>query len=559
MATEKNLYTLTYQQPNQQFLQVSYELDVHGRSFTETYLPRWRPGRYQINPFAARIRNVRAADSIGNSLSIRKKSTSSWEIEHLYDSRITVQYEFYADVLDAGSTYINDGICYINPINCLMYVKETMNQPIQLKLNIPNYFKTGTGLKALGTNLYEAKDYYELVDSPLLAASALETHTFTVNSISFYVHVHGDFPLDHTIWKADFEAYTQEQMSTMEGFPASTYHYIILSLPFRHYHGVEHHNSTVICIGPSQELSKRTSYKKLLGVCSHELFHTWNVIRMRPKELVPYDFQEENYHETGFVTEGLTTFYGDFFLARSGVFSHQEYIDELNQLLERHFRNEGRKHYSVAESSYDLWVDGYEKGIPGRKVSIYNEGALLALMLDLKIRSRWSHKRSLDDVIKALWRKWVNDGKGYSYRDYQQLAEKVYGDSLSSYFNHYVSGTQPYEEELATLLPEIGLRFYLEKAEKPEERYFGLSLSDKEENPEVIDMASGSPAAAVLSLKDILIEVNPKVFEENTCLIEIERMGQRKKVQLERTASDYFSVYQVQIADESLFTRWIGK
>lgn len=554
-----NNYTLTYHQPNQQFLQVSYQLKAQGRPHTQLYLPRWRPGRYQVNTFAANVRNFRAIDEDGKALAFQKTSTSSWEVQHPNASEMTIQYEYYANTLDAGSTYMNEGICYVNPINCFMYAFESIKNPCQLKLNLPKDFKTGTGLKALETNLYETKDFYELVDSPLLASSDLQTHSFSINSIHFYLHIHGDFPIEEKIWKADFMAYTQEQMTTMGGFPTGDYHYIIHALPFQHYHGVEHHNSTVICIGPSQELSKRAFYKRLLGVCSHELFHTWNVIRMRPKELVPYRFQEENYHETGFVTEGVTTFYGDFFLARSGVFSPIEYVEEINQLLKRHYRNEGRKHYSVAESSFDLWVDGYEKGIPRRKVSIYNEGALLALMLDLTIRSRWNHERTLDHVIKSLWQKWVSDSQGYTYQDYQQLAEAVYGTSLSFYFKEYVSGTKPYEEALATLFPCAGLQLVMAEAEKPEERYFGLSLHSVEGNHEVIDMALGSPAAAVLSLKDKLIGIDPTIFEDNTCTFLIERMGLRKHIKLERTADNYFSIYQVEVADEALFSQWLGK
>jgi predicted metalloprotease with PDZ domain len=120
-----------------------------------------------------------------------------------------------------------------------------------------------------------------------------------------------------------------------------------------------------------------------LGVSSHELFHAWNIIRIRPKEMLPYDFTKENYFRTCFVAEGCTTYYGDLFLKRAGVFSDETYIKELQVYMKRHFENCAHATQSLADSSFDLWLDGYEKGIPNRKVSVYHKGALVALVLDL--------------------------------------------------------------------------------------------------------------------------------------------------------------------------------
>ena len=144
-------------------------------------------------------------------------------------------------------------------------------------------------------------------------------------------------------------------------------------------------------------------YNELLGISSHELYHVWNVKNIRPKTMSPYDFSKENYTHMGYVTEGVTTYMGDRILYESGVFSLEQYFLELEKLFQGHFHNDGRNHYPVSESSWDTWLDGYTGGIPGRKVSIYVEGALIALICDAKIRKETNHKSSLHDVLRSLY------------------------------------------------------------------------------------------------------------------------------------------------------------
>jgi predicted metalloprotease with PDZ domain len=133
----------------------------------------------------------------------------------------------------------------------------------------------------------------------------------------------------------------------------------------------------MIVLGPDDE--GEGLYADLLGVSSHELFHAWNIIRIRPKEMLPYDFTKENYFRTCFVAEGCTTYYGDLFLKRAGVFNDETYIKELQVYMKRHFENSAHATQSLTDSSFDLWLDGYEKGIPNRKVSVYHKGALVGI------------------------------------------------------------------------------------------------------------------------------------------------------------------------------------
>ena len=161
-------------------------------------------------------------------------------------------------------------------------------------------------------------------------------------------------------------------------------------------------------------------YEDLLGVCSHELYHTWNIKSIRPKEMLPYDYTKENYFRTGFVAEGVTTYMGDLMLYNSEVFNWEEFAKTQNQNLERHLTNYGRYNLSIADSGFDNWLDGYKIGAPDRKVSIYPDGALCMLMVDLEIIKYTNGKYSLHTVMKDLYHDVALNKKGYSESDFKK-------------------------------------------------------------------------------------------------------------------------------------------
>jgi predicted metalloprotease with PDZ domain len=198
-------------------------------------------------------------------------------------------------------------------------------------------------------------------------------------------------------------------------------------------------------------------YSDLLGVSSHELFHAWNICKIRPVEMMPYDFTKENYFPTGFVAEGVTTYYGDLFLMQAGVFTREQYLQELETVLKRHFEQDGKAFQSLVESSFDLWLDGYSQAIPHRRVSIYQKGAVVALILDMTIRLKFNHQKSLETVMKTMWERFGKEEVGYSIEDYQRVCEEVYGASLKGYFKGCIYGNMPLETMVNELLQAFGL------------------------------------------------------------------------------------------------------
>lgn len=444
------------------YIEVECSMKVTPAEVLEIQLPAWRPGRYELQNFAKNIQKFGVFDVEGNALSFRKITKDRWLIQTRGASDIVVRYNYYSNVLNAGSSYVSAEFWYVNPVNLCVYADENLNKPCTLELIIPDNYQIACGLPkkpesvSTGSKTLLAKDYYELVDSPLIASATIQCQTYQVDTTIFYVWMQGNIKPDWHRILNDFEKFTSVQIKTMGVFPEPEYHFLNLILSTPYYHGVEHRHSTMIVLGPDDE--GEGLYTDLLGVSSHELFHAWNIIRIRPKELLPYDFTKENYFTTCFVAEGVTTYYGDLFLRRSGVFDDAAYFRELQVYMKRHFENNRDAQQSLVESSWDLWLDGYEKGIPRRKVSVYHKGALAALVLDITIRKNHGHKKSLDDVMRLMWERCGMPFVGYSFEDYQAVVEEVAGEALEWYWKDCILSNIPLENHLNQALLWVGLQ-----------------------------------------------------------------------------------------------------
>lgn len=508
------LYKISTSQPHKHLLDITIELDDLVGDILFLNLPVWRPGRYERANFAKNIYSVMAKRATtGEHLKVKKVSTHRWAIPLEGADSVSIHYQYYAYQMDGGGSFVDNTQVYINFINCLLYADGRMDTLCQVQLSLPDHYIIACGLKQEGQILL-ADTYYRLVDSPLMASPSIQKLTYNVKGHDFYLWINGDWRPNTQKLLPAFKAFTEVQIDTMKGFPCPEYHFMFHILPYRFYHGVEHFNSTVIVLGPSEDMNDNTIMEDLLGVSSHELFHTWNVIRIRPKELLPYAFDRETYFDTGYVAEGFTTYYGDLFLLRSGVFTVADYIANLNKSLQRHFDNFGRFNLSLADASLDLWLDGYTAtGAPDRKVSIYIKGSLVALMLDLTIRQYSDSRNSLDDLMRHLWKEYVEEG--YTSNDILEIASTLAGISLDSFFDEYIYGTKPIEEALDELLQHIGFRLEAKESIFVSESRFGFRTIQKEGATLIGSIAPSSPAENLLSREDELIAVNGRKISNN--------------------------------------------
>jgi predicted metalloprotease with PDZ domain len=547
-------YHLSYQNPLTHFVDIN--ITITGNQQQELYLqlPAWRPGRYELQHFAQKLRGITASAN-DNPIPISKITKDRWMVNTGGAETVYITYSFFARQMDAGGSWLDEEQLYLNPINCLMAVEGREQEPCQLKLYIPEEWLIACGLPEVEKHVLEAANFDALVDSPFIASESLKKEKFEVGGTTFCIWLQGDCHPDWERLKQDFAAFTKEQLEVFGDFPVHEYHYLNEILPYRYYHGVEHSHSTVITLGPGELLMQPSLYKELLGVSSHELFHTWNIKKIRPKELLPYNFAQENYFKTGYVAEGVTTYYGDYMLARSGVFSATQYLEELNTTLQRYFADYSRHNLSVADSSFDLWLDGYKPGIPDRKVSIYIKGALTALLLDLQLRQATNNKASLDVVMRQLWERYGKKAIGYTEQDYAQLVDEVAGQSFRSYFDNFIYGTAPMEQALDEALCYVGCTLKEQQNPLLYEGMYGFKVSS-EGGTKVTAIAPESPASEVLSIDDELVALSGRKLENNLQQLmalqpeEVELALFREKelrvVRLEQNRKSYYSKFTIE-------------
>ena len=437
-------YSLTPKLPASQYIKIEITIDVQGQASLQIRLPAWRPGRYELGNFVANIKDVDCRDAEGRKVSIKKLDRESWVIQPSASGKIQISYFYYAAALNAGSTYLSEEQLYVNPVNCLMYIPSRVDELCELKLQISEHWKVATALKEKEKHTFRARNIDELYDSPLIASSSLKNTYFEVAGIRFDVWFMGECRPDWNNLRRDLSALLREQLEFFRSFPTDRFHFLFQILPFKFRHGVEHIGSTVIAFGPGYALNYPDIYEDFLSICSHEVFHVWNVKTIRPADLYPYDFSKENFSELGYIYEGITTYYGELLGLRSGVLSEKFFLKEIQTWINNHLHNYGRKSCSVAQASFDTWIDGYREGAPHKKVSIYNEGALIALCLDFIIRRNSDGGSSLDDVMRRMNHEFGSLKKGYTREDFKKILEDYARENLDGFFERYIEGTDNY-------------------------------------------------------------------------------------------------------------------
>ncbi len=499
-------YILSRSRANQNLISIEIPLPANSES-THLYAPYWRPGRYEKGLYIENFCDVCATTESGARLKVVKVTSHQWKVEPTKEA-FRFQYAYYAIATDAGGSAIQEDLLYINGVNLFMFQPGKIDEPCRLEIDLPDNFQVACGLKREGKT-FLAEDFHQLVDAPLLASPDLKHQSFEVSGIMHHLWFYGEVRPDRTVLENHFTKFGEAQHKLFGDFPTEEYHYLFLIHSFPAYHGVEHYNSTVITLGPGHRVIHPDLYDELLGVSSHELFHTWNVKAIRPADMQPYNYEGPNYSRLHYVTEGVTTYYGDLMLMKSGVWSLERYLQNFNNaILKRHYANHGRNHISLEEASFDSWVNGYKAGIPNRKISFYTKGCLAAFILDFLIRSGTDNARSLDTVMREMYERFGKTGLGYRRQDYREIAEKHAGTSLGRYFKQVISGTVPLEPFLIDAAGYFGLGLYPQSISNSFVRDFGFLTDAGDPVIKVKQIYEDSPAAkAGLKINDELLAV----------------------------------------------------
>jgi predicted metalloprotease with PDZ domain len=417
---------------------------------------------------------VKAFDSSNNSLEVRKTEKDKWCIACNANEQITFEYFYCAAELNAGSTYVNSQMLYVNPVNCIPFLPGRANENYTVEI-LDSYAHLSCGLPHEGNKIF-AQNFDELADSPFVASHNREVLSEEMDGVTFQADIFGITNLNFERFWKDVRSYTQLQINIFREFPVSKYRYLLHFTPYFMHHGVEHTTSTVIVMGDGENFDREDKYNEMLAICSHELFHTWNVKTLRPVEMMPYDFTKENYTQLGYVDEGVTTYYGDLCLRRCNVWNNDLWKHSLEKWLNTHHRNYGRFSYSVADSSVDTWLDGYAPGVPWRKVSIYNEGALLSMILDIELIAVTDGTKSLDDVMRSMYQAFAKNNIGYSVDDYWKTLEATGLSNANEFRKNIAEKAVDYSDHLKNAFEKIGVQLEWTPSVIATERLFGFSV-----------------------------------------------------------------------------------
>lgn len=439
-------------------------------------LPAWIPGSYMIREFARNIVQIRA-DSGGRKLRLTKLDKHSWRVARCAEP-LRIVYQVYAWDLSVRAAHLDHTHGFFNGTSVFLSVRGKENLPYLVDIQPPEgeafaKWRVATSLPELKARrhrfgTYIAQDYDELIDHPV-EMGEFELIRFDAHGIPHEMVITGRVPnLDAVRLAADLKKICEYQIAFFEPgtkrAPMDRYVFLTLAVGDG-YGGLEHRASTALICSRSDlpvkgQAAISDGYRTFLGLCSHEYFHTWNVKRIKPAVFAPYDLSQENYTPLLWLFEGFTSYYDDLTLVRAGLIDQKTYLGLLAKTLNGVLKGRGRLKQSVAESSFDAWTKYYrqDENAPNAIVSYYQKGSLVALWFDLLIRAQTRGKRSLDDVMRVLWRRYGRDfylpgkGRGVTEAEVEALFDEVTGLKLKPVFEHAVRGTKdlPLADALAS-------------------------------------------------------------------------------------------------------------
>jgi predicted metalloprotease with PDZ domain len=476
-STPTNLAKINYDlvviNTTEHLLQVTMQVNLsafqtsHCSSVTVA-LPAWIPGSYMIRDFS---RNLHKLGCKQEFITLTQQSKQEWEVKHTLGKpleKFELQYLIYANDLSVRSAFINDEYAFFNGTSVFLSVKTYENSIHEVRIDVKpgvltsNNIATSLPLKAKETGKYIAKDYFELIDHPFLIGQ-YNDYCFTVLNHKFHLVFTGEHDFDFARMERDLRPIIEHHITLFGDFPCKEYWFITLVCE-QGFGGLEHLASTVLQYsrfdlprkGGDQKMTKE--YQQFLSLCSHELFHTWHVKRIKPKVMHSPNLYEEVYTPQLWIYEGFTSFYDDLSLARSEIITPLDYVQILNEAITRLVRNPGRLKQSASESSFDAWNKFYKQdaGSVNHIVSYYNKGAIIALCLDITLRQQSNNTISLDTIMKHLWVQYGQTQIGTNDDVILALCKNEFDIDLSS-FLHLATQTS-IDLPLPTFLHSIGLQ-----------------------------------------------------------------------------------------------------
>ncbi|MFM7017082.1 MAG: M61 family metallopeptidase [Bacteroidota bacterium] len=477
-------------------------LDIH--------LPVWAPGSYLVREFSKNVESLSAVDLSGNSLKVNKTRKNIWTIQ-ASKGDVTVDYDVYANELSVRTSFIDAEHAYLNGTSVFVFAKEYLSKKANVTIMLAANWKTiSVALDKVPNieNTFTAANYDDLVDAPFEIGNH-KVFSFTSCGVHHEVAMYGQGNYGEEQLKKDMAVITEQALNVFGGpHPCKNYLFIIHNLN-NGGGGLEHKNSTTLQTDRNGYTGE--SYKDFLTLVAHEYFHLWNVKRMRPKALGPFDYDNENYTNLLFVSEGFTAYYEDLIVFRSGFFTRQEFLQKIANSFSYSDNQLGATIQPLNEASFDAWIKYYRpnENSANSTVSYYSKGAAVAAALDMIIRTKTNGKKSLDDVMQVLYQTYyLGYSRGFTDMEFQDAVSQIAGINMNDFFKKYVFATNqiPFD----TISNEIGL--VLDDNFADEEKVY-LGFNSTASKNTISSVERNSPAWLVgLNVGDEIIAINDYRF-----------------------------------------------
>ena len=475
-------YNVSLERPSSHLFAVEIGLETGGSEYIDLEFPAWSPGRYFIYDFARNVQELRATNGAGEALPVQKIAKGTWRIATGGAAEATIGYRMFGATLSGTFSQLDDRHASINGSSVFGYIVGRESEPIELEITAPEGWKSYAALKRKrrpGRIVYHVENYDLLIDSPIEIGTPL-ARSFELDGVTYHMIIDiagAEGSRRSREIAARIDRYVEDTGKIVRahtsafGRPEFDYYYFLVNIdPFApNGDGMEHLASTRLVI--NGYITNDDHYNDLLDVTSHEFFHIWNVKRLRPAELGPFDYTRERHTTLLWFAEGFTQYYGHLMVRRAGVWDDRQFLKEMVGEINMVDRSPGRFHRNLRDSSFDTWHAvgvripmGAASNFKNTYVNYYHKGAVAALLLDMEIRRRTGDRRSLDDVIRQLYRSSYAEaeldgyflrGKGYGEEDIHAAVEKVAGKETGDFLRRLVEGVE--ELDYGQYLKHVGL------------------------------------------------------------------------------------------------------
>jgi len=485
-------YTVSMSKPWTHLLEVEMRVKYDRAPETaELKMPVWTPGSYLVREFARHVQDFSARDASGKSLAWEKVNKNTWRIPTGGAKEIVASYRVYSNELTVRTNELNDEHAFWNNAALLLFPTGQLAAPSTVAVKPSGNWKVATGLpKVAGrANTFRAPNFDVLYDSPFEVSNYNEI-TFDVKGKPHRFVITGEGNYDLKQLATDTAKIAEEGYKIFGEFPYDDYTFIVNLRGGGG--GLEHLNSTALQWSRFG-FKPQSRYSGFLSLVAHEYFHLWNVKRIRPDALGPFNYENENYTKLLWVAEGGTAYYEGLLLRRAGLISDREWLESKASMFEQLQNRPGRFETSLEEASMDAWIKYYrqDENAVNNQVSYYDKGEIVNMLLDVTIRTASGGAKSLDDAMRHLYNEFYKKGRNYTPADFQKAAEMAAGKSLDDFFSKYVRGEA--DIDFAGILNGIGLQIVRDESGK-NRAYIGADLTDEAGRLMIRSIPADTPA-----------------------------------------------------------------